>query len=80
MTWDNKRGFSVPREAVETFMGISCFATLGGTKYWSDQYLLQVTGKKKGKSSALTPKGCKKGSVFLNDVESNSIKDSRSSC
>uniref|UniRef100_A0A8C9Z9B6 Vascular endothelial growth factor receptor 3 n=1 Tax=Sander lucioperca TaxID=283035 RepID=A0A8C9Z9B6_SANLU len=47
MTWDNKRGWSIPRQIVDSvsmLIGIVCVATLGGKQYQSPNYLIHATG------------------------------------
>nr|XP_033489350.1 vascular endothelial growth factor receptor 3 isoform X2 [Epinephelus lanceolatus] len=47
MTWDNKRGWSIPRHIVDSMpmlIGITCVATLGGREYQSPSYLIHPTG------------------------------------
>ncbi|XP_044060950.1 vascular endothelial growth factor receptor 3 [Siniperca chuatsi] len=46
MTWDNKRGWSIPRQIIDIvpLIGVSCVATLGGKEYKSADYLIHVTG------------------------------------
>ncbi|XP_031713580.1 vascular endothelial growth factor receptor 3 [Anarrhichthys ocellatus] len=47
MTWDNKRGWSIPRQFVDSMpmiIGLSCVATLGGKEYQSTSYLIHMTG------------------------------------
>lgn len=49
MTWDNKRGWSIPRQSIDSvpmLIGFSCIATLGGKEYQSADYLIHTTGKK----------------------------------
>lgn len=48
MTWDNKRGWSVPRDLIESapmLIGVRCLAKLGGKLYQSVSYLFHNTGK-----------------------------------
>ncbi|XP_022607431.1 vascular endothelial growth factor receptor 3 [Seriola dumerili] len=47
MTWDNKRGWSIPRQIIDSasmLIGVLCVATLGGKEYQSANYLLHTTG------------------------------------
>lgn len=47
MTWDNKRGWSIPRQIIDSvpmIIGVSCVATLGGKEYQSANYLFHTTG------------------------------------
>ncbi|KAA8589084.1 hypothetical protein FQN60_010429, partial [Etheostoma spectabile] len=47
MTWDNKQGWSIPRQIVDSvpmLIGILCVATLGGKQYQSPNYLIHATG------------------------------------
>ncbi|XP_056295178.1 vascular endothelial growth factor receptor 3 isoform X2 [Pseudoliparis swirei] len=47
MTWDNQRGWSVPRHAVDSMpmiISLFCVATLGGKEFQSTSYLLHMTG------------------------------------
>lgn len=47
MTWDNKRGWSIPRHMVESvpmLIGVTCFTTLGGKQFQSPSYLFHPTG------------------------------------
>ncbi|XP_074504407.1 vascular endothelial growth factor receptor 3 [Sebastes fasciatus] len=46
MTWDNKRGWSLPRHIVDTvpIIGFLCVASLGGKEYQSTNYLIHMTG------------------------------------
>uniref|UniRef100_A0A7N8YBL4 Vascular endothelial growth factor receptor 3 n=1 Tax=Mastacembelus armatus TaxID=205130 RepID=A0A7N8YBL4_9TELE len=46
MTWDNKRGWTIPRQIVDSQMvfGLFCVATLGGKQYRSATYLIHPTG------------------------------------
>lgn len=47
LTWDNKRGWSIPRRVIESvpmLIGVSCLATLGGKQYHSTNYLIHTTG------------------------------------
>ncbi|KAM9850089.1 vascular endothelial growth factor receptor 3 [Aulostomus maculatus] len=47
LTWDNKRGWSIPREFIDSqplLIGLSCVATLGGKEYQSADYLIHTTG------------------------------------
>uniref|UniRef100_UPI0037E9366A vascular endothelial growth factor receptor 3 isoform X2 n=1 Tax=Semicossyphus pulcher TaxID=241346 RepID=UPI0037E9366A len=46
MTWDNKRGWSIPRQTIDNvhIIGVRCVATLGGREYESADYLLHTTG------------------------------------
>uniref|UniRef100_A0A3B4X9G2 Vascular endothelial growth factor receptor 3 n=1 Tax=Seriola lalandi dorsalis TaxID=1841481 RepID=A0A3B4X9G2_SERLL len=47
MTWDNKRGWSIPRQIIDSasmLIGVLCVATLGGKEYQSANYLLHITG------------------------------------
>ncbi|XP_049442052.1 vascular endothelial growth factor receptor 3 isoform X2 [Epinephelus fuscoguttatus] len=49
MTWDNKRGWSIPRHIVDSMpmlIGITCIATLGGKEYQSPSYLIHLTGSR----------------------------------
>lgn len=54
VTWDNKRGWSIPRWAIDSSPPISiyCLATLGGKQFQSAVYLIHVTGNagRKGRS------------------------------
>uniref|UniRef100_A0A3Q3GWZ9 Vascular endothelial growth factor receptor 3 n=1 Tax=Labrus bergylta TaxID=56723 RepID=A0A3Q3GWZ9_9LABR len=48
MTWDNKRGWSVPRQTIDNVpmvIGVLCVATLGGKEFQSANYLIHTTGK-----------------------------------
>lgn len=54
MTWDNKRGWSIPRQSIDSvpmLIGFSCVATLGGKEYQSADYLIHTTGKKTRKTN-----------------------------
>uniref|UniRef100_A0A672IXP7 Vascular endothelial growth factor receptor 3 n=1 Tax=Salarias fasciatus TaxID=181472 RepID=A0A672IXP7_SALFA len=47
LTWDNKRGWLIPRRIIESapmLIGITCLATLGGKPYQSINYLIHTTG------------------------------------
>uniref|UniRef100_A0AAQ5YAF7 Vascular endothelial growth factor receptor 3 n=1 Tax=Amphiprion ocellaris TaxID=80972 RepID=A0AAQ5YAF7_AMPOC len=47
MTWDNKRGWSIPRQIIDSvpmLIGVSCLAMLGGKEYQSANYLIHTTG------------------------------------
>lgn len=47
VTWNNKRGWSIPRHIIESMpmlLGVSCLATLGGNEYQSPNYLIHTTG------------------------------------
>ncbi|KAI4819073.1 hypothetical protein KUCAC02_004353 [Chaenocephalus aceratus] len=47
MTWDNKRGWSIPRNvmaSVPMLIGVLCWATLGGKDYQSPSYIFHTTG------------------------------------
>uniref|UniRef100_A0A3Q3H2H1 Vascular endothelial growth factor receptor 3 n=1 Tax=Labrus bergylta TaxID=56723 RepID=A0A3Q3H2H1_9LABR len=47
MTWDNKRGWSVPRQTIDNVpmvIGVLCVATLGGKEFQSANYLIHTTG------------------------------------
>ncbi|XP_071779144.2 vascular endothelial growth factor receptor 3 [Centroberyx gerrardi] len=47
MTWDNKRGWSVPRHVLDSMpmlIGFICIATLGDKDYQSTDYLIHTTG------------------------------------
>lgn len=46
MMWNNKRGWTVPRQAVDNPMviGVMCAATLNGKDYQSVNYLIHTTG------------------------------------
>uniref|UniRef100_A0A8C3A4X6 Vascular endothelial growth factor receptor 3 n=1 Tax=Cyclopterus lumpus TaxID=8103 RepID=A0A8C3A4X6_CYCLU len=47
MTWDNKRGWSIPRQIVDSvpmIISLLCVATLGGKEYQSTNYLIHMTG------------------------------------
>ncbi|KAG7241877.1 hypothetical protein INR49_024847 [Caranx melampygus] len=46
MTWDNKRGWSIPRQNVNTALifGFVCVATLDGQHHQSSNYLIHTTG------------------------------------
>uniref|UniRef100_A0A8C4H2G5 Vascular endothelial growth factor receptor 3 n=1 Tax=Dicentrarchus labrax TaxID=13489 RepID=A0A8C4H2G5_DICLA len=47
MTWDNKRGWSIPRQIIDSatmLIGFLCVATLGGKEYESVSYLIHTTG------------------------------------
>ncbi|XP_070692558.1 vascular endothelial growth factor receptor 3 [Pempheris klunzingeri] len=47
LTWDNKRGWSIPRHLIDsmpTLLGFSCLATLGGKEFKSTNYLVHITG------------------------------------
>lgn len=61
MTWDNKRGWSIPRQVIDSspmLIWFSCLATLGGRQYQSVSYLIHVTGKThQNVTSVWTPKG-----------------------
>lgn len=64
MTWDNKRGWSIPREIIDSapmLIGARCVATHGGKVYQSVNYLFHTTGKKHYISVNYR---CFKGSVF----------------
>ncbi|KAM8910023.1 vascular endothelial growth factor receptor 3 isoform 2-T4 [Spinachia spinachia] len=46
-TWDNKRGWSIPRQIVDSMpmiIGFLCAATLGGKEFQSTNYMIHVTG------------------------------------
>ncbi|XP_040029735.2 vascular endothelial growth factor receptor 3 [Gasterosteus aculeatus] len=46
-TWDNKRGWSIPRQIVDSMpmiIGFLCVATLGGKEYKSTPFLIHMTG------------------------------------
>ncbi|XP_061642648.1 vascular endothelial growth factor receptor 3 isoform X3 [Phyllopteryx taeniolatus] len=45
LTWDNKRGWSIPRHIIDTvpmLIGFSCVAVLGGKEYHSANYLIHT--------------------------------------
>ncbi|KAM9310211.1 LOW QUALITY PROTEIN: vascular endothelial growth factor receptor 3 [Pholidichthys leucotaenia] len=42
--WDNKRGFSIPRNTIDKLFVLSCVATLGGKEFQSETYLIHTTG------------------------------------
>ncbi|XP_061691509.1 vascular endothelial growth factor receptor 3 [Syngnathoides biaculeatus] len=47
LTWDNKRGWSIPRDIIDaepTLIGFSCMAVLGGKEYHSANYLIHTAG------------------------------------
>nr|XP_019934993.1 PREDICTED: vascular endothelial growth factor receptor 3 [Paralichthys olivaceus] len=47
MTWDNKRGWSIPRHTIDSaqmLLGVLCVATLGGKEFQSTHYLIHTTG------------------------------------
>ncbi|XP_058505209.1 vascular endothelial growth factor receptor 3 isoform X1 [Solea solea] len=47
MTWDNKRGWSIPRQIIDSapmLIGVTCVATLGGKEHQSADYLIHTTG------------------------------------
>ncbi|XP_059201767.1 vascular endothelial growth factor receptor 3 [Centropristis striata] len=47
MTWDNKRGWSIPRHILDSapmVIGLVCTAKLGGKDYESTNYLIHQTG------------------------------------
>ncbi|XP_011609065.2 vascular endothelial growth factor receptor 3 isoform X1 [Takifugu rubripes] len=47
ITWDNKRGWSIPRWVIDSLpilYSVSCGATLGGKEFDSAAYLIHVTG------------------------------------
>ncbi|XP_057706895.1 vascular endothelial growth factor receptor 3 isoform X1 [Corythoichthys intestinalis] len=47
LTWDNKRGWSIPRHIIDSMpmlIGFSCVATLGGKEYHSVNYFIHTTG------------------------------------
>ncbi|XP_054452941.1 vascular endothelial growth factor receptor 3 [Anoplopoma fimbria] len=47
MTWDNKRGWSIPKQIVDSvpiILGLVCVTTLGGKDYQSTNYLIHMTG------------------------------------
>lgn len=47
MTWDNKRGWSIPRRIIDSMpmlIGVSCLAILEGKQYQSANYLIVTTG------------------------------------
>ncbi|XP_061542275.1 LOW QUALITY PROTEIN: vascular endothelial growth factor receptor 3 [Phycodurus eques] len=49
LTWDNKRGWSIPRHIIDTvpmLIGFSCVAVLGGKEYHSANYLIHTTGSR----------------------------------
>ncbi|XP_074530633.1 vascular endothelial growth factor receptor 3 isoform X2 [Halichoeres trimaculatus] len=49
MTWDNKRGWSIPRQTIDSvpmLIGFLCVATLGGKEFQSTNYLIHPTGSK----------------------------------
>lgn len=49
MTWDNKRGWSIPRHVIESVpmvLGVMCIAVLQGKEFQSLNYLIHATGKK----------------------------------
>lgn len=48
ITWDNKRGWSIPRWVIDSsplLISFHCVATLGGKEFQSAVYLIHVTGK-----------------------------------
>lgn len=48
ITWDNKRGWSIPRWVIDSLpmlYSVSCGATLGGKEFVSAAYLIHVTGE-----------------------------------
>uniref|UniRef100_A0A3Q4B2T7 Vascular endothelial growth factor receptor 3 n=1 Tax=Mola mola TaxID=94237 RepID=A0A3Q4B2T7_MOLML len=48
MTWDNKRGWSIPRwiiDSVQILIWVSCVATLEGKEYKSASYMFHTTGR-----------------------------------
>lgn len=48
ITWDNKRGWSIPRWVIDSLallMSVSCVATLGGKEFYSAAYVIHVTGE-----------------------------------
>ncbi|XP_051929096.1 vascular endothelial growth factor receptor 3 isoform X2 [Hippocampus zosterae] len=49
LTWDNKRGWSIPRHVIDTvpmLIGFSCVAVLEGKEYHSANYLIHTTGSR----------------------------------
>lgn len=59
MTWDNKRGWSIPRriiDSVQILIWVSCVATLEGKEYKSASYMFHTTGKTKNSISMFTSK------------------------
>lgn len=48
MTWDNKRGWSIPRQIIDSapmLIGLLCVASLGGKEYQSANYVIHTTGR-----------------------------------
>lgn len=48
ITWDNKRGWSIPRWVIDSsplLISVYCAATLGGKEFESTAYLIHVTGE-----------------------------------
>lgn len=48
MKWDNKRGWSIPRQLIDSapmIIGVLCLATLEGEDFQSANYLIHTTGK-----------------------------------
>uniref|UniRef100_A0A3Q1F903 Vascular endothelial growth factor receptor 3 n=1 Tax=Acanthochromis polyacanthus TaxID=80966 RepID=A0A3Q1F903_9TELE len=48
MMWDNKRGWSIPRQIIDSvpmLIGFVCSAMLGGKPYQSANYVIHTTGK-----------------------------------
>lgn len=49
MTWDNKRGWSIPRDVIESVpivLWVMCVTVLQGKQFQSLGYLIHATGKK----------------------------------
>lgn len=47
MTWNNKRGWSIPRRIIDSvpMVIVACVASLEGVEYRSASYLIHSTGK-----------------------------------
>lgn len=55
ITWDNKRGWSIPRWVIDSsplLISVYCVATLGGKEFQSAVYLIHVTGEAARNSSS----------------------------
>ncbi|XP_061901702.1 vascular endothelial growth factor receptor 3 isoform X2 [Entelurus aequoreus] len=47
LTWDNKRGWSIPRHIIDSdpmLIGLACVASIEGKEYQSANYLIHTTG------------------------------------
>lgn len=50
MTWDNKRGWTIPRQVIESMplvLWMTCVAVLQGKEYQSASYHIHTTGKER---------------------------------